>query len=100
MDNHGLLLFLVLLVHLARQTEVDDFHLALRVHEDVGGLEIAVDEIAALALNFVFHRYLHIQQATEDLVQERLHMLLSPTADALGVAHNLCHIPPPVFLKQ
>ena len=54
--RYPLLLFLVLLVHLTRQTEIDDLHLALGVHEDVRGLEVAMHEITALAVSSSRHR--------------------------------------------
>ena len=52
--------FLVLGVHLARETEVDDLHVALAVYQDVGGLQVTMDQVPAL----------HVEQAAEKLVQE------------------------------
>ena len=48
--NSRLLLLSVLVVHLARQAEVDDLQLAFVVDQDVGGLEIAMDDVCALAV--------------------------------------------------
>ena len=48
--NSRLLLLSVLIVHLARQAEVDDLQLAFVVDQDVGGLEIAMDDVCALAV--------------------------------------------------
>ena len=50
----------VLGVHLARETEDDDLNVALAVYQDVGGLQVAVDQVPAL----------HVEQAAEELVQE------------------------------
>lgn len=48
--NSRLLLLSVLVVHLSRQAEVDDLQLAFVVDQDVGGLEIAMDDVCALAV--------------------------------------------------
>lgn len=46
--NRGVFAFFVLLVHLASEAEIDDFGNAAIADEDVGWLEVAMDEIATL----------------------------------------------------
>ena len=46
--NRGVFAFFVLLVHLASEAEIDDFGNAAVADEDVGWLEVAMDEIATL----------------------------------------------------
>ena len=66
-------------IHLSRKTEIDDLHVALAVDEDVGGLQVAVDQVPAL----------HIEESAEELVEERLHVALAPPVDALVIPNDL-----------
>ena len=48
-------------VDLAGQAEIDDFHVAVAVEEDVGRLEIAMNEVRALGVRRGGGEYLHVE---------------------------------------
>ena len=80
--------FFVLGIHLARKAEIDDLHVAFAVDEDVGGLQVAVHQVPAL----------HVEESAEELVEERLHVALTPSADALVVPNDLRKVPSSILL--
>ena len=46
---------------MAGQAEIDDFHVAVAVEEDVGRLEIAMNEVRALGVRRGGGEYLHVE---------------------------------------
>ena len=86
--------------HLTRQPKVDDLHVALAVNEHVRGLEVAMDQIRTLRLITWIWTYLHVEQTTEDLVQDTLDVLIAPSRDALPRLQHLGQIPAPVLLSM
>ena len=89
-DYLGLLLFLVLQIHLAGETEVDDLQLALCVDEDVGGLQVAVHDVRAL----------HVQESAEKLIDDELDVLGPPSRDPLVVLHHAREVPATILLDR
>ena len=84
------LLLLVLQIHLASETEVDDLQLALGVDEDVGGLQVAMHDVRAL----------HVQKTAEQLIDDELDVVRSPPRNSLGVPDNAREIPASILLDR
>ena len=70
-------------VDLAGQAEIDDFHVAVAVEEDVGRFEIAMNEVRALGVRRGGGEYLHVEQSAEHLVDDAFDVLVAPTRNAL-----------------
>lgn len=77
-----------MLVHLAREAEIDDLRDAVVVHEDVGGLEVAMDKIATLRERGLRENYLHVEKAAEQLVQKRFHVAFTPARNTVVVLQD------------
>ena len=58
-----------------------------------------MDQIRALCLINWINTHLHVEQATEHLVQDALDVLIAPTGDALPRLQHLGKIPTPVLLS-
>ena len=84
------LLLLVLQIHLASETEIDDLQLALGVDEDVGGLQVAMHNVRAL----------HVQKTAEQLIDDELDVVRSPPRNSLGVPDNAREIPASILLDR
>lgn len=83
---------------MASEAEVDDLHVAPAADKDVRRLQVAMDDVAALAVILSSNPHLHVEQAAQNLVEQGFHVLLSPAGDLIGVPHDLRHIPSSVFL--